>query len=175
MVRTRRVECSRTTRGTTTRSRPERRRRAASCSSASCFVVRLLLEHARDALELPQQVVPVPAQPHAEAGRLQVAQVGLDRPRDVGVLDLDRDAAIRALDPRAVHLAQRRGREGLGLEVVEDLRGVGAQLAPQVLAQQLEVHRRRLGVQAPQDAGEGPRQDVGPVRQDLPELHHRTS
>ena len=86
---------------------------------AQLGVERLDVEPGREPLDERQQ-------------QREVAQVGVDRLGDAGVLDLDRDRLPVARD-RAVDLADRGGGERLLLELGEH----GGRLLAQLLAQQL--------------------------------------
>src|SRR5436190_647376 len=67
-------------------------------------------------------------------------------PGDAGILHLD-GHLLAGLQAGAVDLAERGGGEGAGGELGEDLVGGAAELVVDVLAQEGEVHGRRLEVQ----------------------------
>ena len=125
---------------------------------------------------------------HIEAGREpldqreqqhRVAQIGLDRLRDPRVLDLD-DHLVAVERRRAVHLADRRGRERVLVELGED---AGERPAELVAQQPLELcERDRRDVIA--ELGELCLQRVALVlgeaveldhREHLPDLHRRSA
>ncbi len=100
---------------------------------AQLAVERLDVEPGREPLDQRQQ-------------QREVAEVGLDRLGDAGVLELDRDLVAVERD-RAVDLADRGGGERLlleGLEVVADL---AAELLLEQLADLLERQRRDVVAQ----------------------------
>ncbi len=76
----------------------------------------------------------------------EVAQVGLDGLGDARVLDLDRHRLALARD-RAVHLADRGGREGLLLELGEGVGERRAELGAQQLLDLAERERRDVVAQ----------------------------
>ena len=102
-------------------------------------------------------------------GLIEKREVGLDLPRRVGPLHLDRDAlAVRQRRP--VHLPDRGGGDGGRLELREEL----LDRKPEVLADHpLDVlvrerpHVVLQGLQLEHDVG---RDDVGPRREQLAEL-----
>ncbi len=116
-----------------------------------------------------------PREPHDHPG---VAQVGLQRLGDPGVLDLDRHRAPVA-EGGAVHLADRGGGERLGLDLGEQLVD---RLAPVLLVEHLAHllpgHRRRAGAQLGElllvELRVLRRQELGvDERGELPHLHRR--
>ena len=134
-------------------------------------VVRLALEHLAHVLELLAQADPVRGQAQGQQQQAEVPEVAADRGGDARVLDLDRDL-LAALQPRAVDLPQRSGRERARLEAREDALGLVAELVAHHLAQQREVHRRRLEVQGPEHVDELVRHQRGVARERLSELLH---
>ena len=103
---------------------------------------------------------------------VEKAQVGLDLARRARPLDLDRDpAAVR--ERRPVHLADRRSRDRHRLELDEQ----PLERVPQLLADDpldvLERKRPHVVLQRAQLDDDVGRHDVGPRREELPELHER--
>ena len=105
----------------------------------------------------------------------QVLHVGAHRGGDARVLDLDRHLAA-VVQPGAVHLADRGGRDRLLVELVEHLLERVVELLLDHLAHVLEGDRRRRVAQRRQLALEllavllGNQADVE-ERQHLPDLH----
>ena len=98
--------------------------------------------------------------------------VALDLPRRVRPLHLDDDLpAVR--QHRAVHLADRRGRDRLLLELEEQ----PLDRLPELLADRaldvLERERAHVVLQRPELGDDVRRNDVGPGREQLAELHER--
>ena len=103
---------------------------------------------------------------------LEQLDVALDRGRRVRPLHLDGDAApVR--EHRAVHLADRRRRQHLLVELEEEPLD---RLAELLADHALDIHERKrphLILQAAQLGDDVRRHDVGPRREQLPELDER--
>ena len=138
-------------------------------------VVELLADRARELVHELAGVDEVErADPLAREPRrlVEQAEVGLDLPRRARPLHLDRDAApVR--QGRAMHLADRRGRDRRGLEVEEQpLERVAELLLDHALGL-LERERPHVVLQPAQLDDDVGRHDVGPRREELPELDER--
>src|SRR4029078_6195739 len=79
----------------------------------------------------------------------QVAKVLANGPGDAGILHFDGDLLAGA-EPRAMHVAERRGREGSLFKPIEKILWIVAEFVPDHLAQECPVHGRRLVMQAVQ-------------------------
>jgi hypothetical protein len=88
---------------------------------------------------------------------------------DVRALHLDDDGAA-VPHPRAVHLPERGGGDGPGLELGERLRDADAQLGRDDLLDLGEGERLDLVLEARERVEVGLRQEVGPRREQLREL-----
>ena len=137
-------------------------------------IVRLAQEDALDLLAAGHEGVPVTHEAHGLHQGAAVGKVGPHRASDVRVLDLHRHA-LAALQAGAVHLTEGGGGEGLGLELGEQILGIAAELAVDVLAQERVVHRRRLEVQRLQGLGELARHEQRIAGEGLAQLHHRAA
>ena len=103
--------------------------------------------------------------------RGHVVHVALDRSRDAGILDLQREVAAVAR-ASAVHLPDRGGGDRLEIEVRKTRLPTAAVLAPQYTAQLRHGHGRGARAQHGQRLGELRRQDVSPLQgHDLTKLH----
>jgi hypothetical protein len=100
------------------------------------------------------------------------AEVALDLLRRARPLHLDHDP-LAAVEPRAVHLADRSGGQRLGLDVLEDVLPRHAQLLLHHL-DDLRLGQRRDAVLQARELGDDlGRDEVRPSREDLPELCER--
>ena len=98
--------------------------------------------------------------------------VGLDLTLRVGPLHLHRDGpSVR--ERRAVHLPDRRGSHRLLVEVEEEPRDRVAELLLDHPLRFLERERAHVVLERAQLGDDVRRNDVGPRRQQLPELHER--
>ncbi len=88
-------------------------------------------------------------QPEKRGQQLAVLQVGTDRGRHPGILDLHRHGAT-VVQPRGVDLADRGGRERAPVELGKRALGRSAQLALEHLARKLGRHRGRIVAQPTQ-------------------------
>ena len=138
-------------------------------------VVELLPDRARELVHELARVDEVErADPLAREPRrlVEEAEVGFDLLRRARPLHLDRDPApVR--QGRAVHLADRRGRDRRRLEVEEQ----PLERVPELLLDHplglLERERPHVVLQPAQLDDDVGRHDVGPGREELPELHER--
>ncbi len=138
-------------------------------------VVELLADVARELVDDPARVDEVePAQPVlGEArGLVQQRDVGLDLGGRVGALHLDRDAAAVRED-RAVHLADRSGRDGHPVELEEEPLDRQPQLLLDHRLGLLVRERRHVVLQAAELRDDVRREDVRAGGEQLPELHER--
>jgi hypothetical protein len=99
----------------------------------------------------------------------EVAEVGLDHPVDPRVLDLHGDLPAVAEDG-PVDLADRGGRERLGLEAREELQRV-AELLGELIFDHLEREARRLLLERPEDRRDLGREQRVLEAEHLPHLH----
>jgi hypothetical protein len=104
------------------------------------------------------------------AQQRDVPQVGLDGLGDARVLDLDRDGPA-VMGDRAVHLPDRRGRDGLRVPGREGLLRRPAQLLGDHLRGQFGAHRRHAVLQPAQRPAGGRRQPVADIAGHLAQLH----
>ena len=114
--------------------------------SASLRVVELLGEPLAQLVDERSRIEP--GEHHAEHAEQEIGvhEVGADRLVDTRVLHLhrDRDARVRH---RAVHLADRRGGDRLGIPLREHARRIVAELGAHDLRGELGRHRRRVLLQ----------------------------
>ena len=138
-------------------------------------VVELLPDLARELVDERPRVDEV-ERPHAllhEPRRLvEQREVGLDLARRAGALHLHRDL-LPVRENRAVHLADRRGRHRLALELEEEpVERVAEVLLDHALGL-LEREGANVVLQPAQLDEDVGRDGVRPRRQELPELHER--
>ncbi len=138
-------------------------------------VVELLADRARELVDERDRVDELERlHPFADEARdlVQELEVGLDRAGRVRPLHLDGDAApVRK--HRLVHLADRRGRHGLALELEEELLDVEAELFADDTLDVLVRELRDLVLERLQLEDDVRRDDVGARREELSELHER--
>ena len=105
-------------------------------------------------------------------GLVEQREVGVDLPRRVGSLHLDRDA-VPVRQDGAVHLADRRRRDRPLLELDEELLELEPELALDDLADRGERHGPHVVLEPAQLGDDVRRHDVGARREQLPELDER--
>ena len=106
----------------------------------------------------------------AQCGQpLQQAQVGLDGVSDAGTADLHHHLAP-AVQPRTVHLGDRRSRQRRGVEPGKYFFGFGAQVFAQLRTQGVQRHCGHMAVQLLEFGNPLGIKKVDTGRQDLAEL-----
>ena len=124
-----------------------------------------MLDDGRDVDQAGQRLAPL----RLLGEEREQAEVALDLLGRARALHLDHDA-LAALEPRAVHLPDRPGRERLWLDVLEHVLPRDPQLLLHHLHDLRLGQRRHVVLQARELVGDVGRDQVGPRREDLAEL-----
>ena len=108
--------------------------------------------------------------PFDQTGRqIKRVNIALERPHDPGAQHLDRDILARRGNARAVNLCDGRRRDRLGKAGKQRIDRL-FQLIGHHRAGLFQRKRRQLVLQIPQLVGQIEADNIGPCRQDLPEL-----